>query len=197
MSLVVACGDKDADDTGEESDADTDSDTDSDTDADTDSDTDSDTDADTDVDPPDLESLDDPGGCADLIMTHDSPDGSLSLVFTYTEGLAQAAYDAGGTASATLDLATDATLVLRQGTNVGALSCNDALDGSEVVDTEWQAVSGSAEVEVASDLVHEEWDAYPGTGTITLTGVEFEADGAPDVSLESATWSAAVGWLPG
>jgi hypothetical protein len=59
------------------------------------------------------------------------------------------------------------------------------------------AVSGTVAVEVDSDGVHEEWDAYPGTGTITLEDIVLEADGAEPVRVESLSWSAAVGWLPG
>ena len=192
--LLGACGEGKDDDTG---DAEADADTDSDTDADTDSDTDSDTDADTDVDAPDLSVLDRPGGCADLVMTFGSTDGSLNLVFSSSSGLAQAAYDDGTSASLTLDLATSGSLVLQQGNRVTDLTCNDAFTGDEVVDTEWTAVSGTLEVEVVTDGVHEDWDAYPGTGTITLEDVVLEADGAESVSVESLSWSAAVGWLPG
>ncbi|MGM0575989.1 MAG: hypothetical protein ACQEXJ_09695 [Myxococcota bacterium] len=147
---------------------------------------------------PDTGLLVDAGGCADLVMSLGSEADDLVLVFDYQGEVAKAAYEAeSGEASATLDVATEASLELRQGTKVTALVCNDALDGSEEVVTTWTATAGTAHVEVVSDGIHEPWDAYPGDATITLTDVVLEAEGAEQVVIPTLTWSAAVGWLPG
>lgn len=155
-------------------------------------------DTDTPVSPVDVSRLTRSGGCGDLNLTMGSTDGELLLKLWHDGGLAMAAYQAtSGTASVTLDLASEGSLVLWEGTQVDALACNDAWTGTEEIVTTWSAIAGTAEVSVVSDQVHEPWDAYPGTGSITLTDVVLHVDGMADVSIPSLSWSAAVGWLPG
>ncbi len=147
---------------------------------------------------PDLSTLTRNGGCSDLVLTQGSEDDSLILIFAYTEGLAQQAFEAEDkTASATLDLASEGSLELWQGNRVTAIVCNDALDGSEVVETAWTVASGTAAISVVSDGTSEPWGEYPGDATVTLTDVVLESPDAPDISIPSRTWSAGVGWLPG
>jgi hypothetical protein len=146
---------------------------------------------------PDLGALVNAGGCSDLAMTLGSDDKDLVLIFT-TSDVTTAAYDAkAGTATVTLDLATDGSLELWQGIDVTNIPCNDALYGTEVVVTTWTVVSGTAEVSVVSSGEHEPWDEYPGDGTLSLTDVVLSADGAEDVTIDSLSWTAWVGWLPG
>jgi len=146
---------------------------------------------------PDLAALVNAGGCADLAMTLGSDAGDLVLIFT-TSGVTQAAYDAkDGTATVTLDLADEGSLELWQGIEVTNLPCNDALNGTEEVVTTWSVVSGTAEVTVVSASEHEPWDEYPGDATLTLSDAVLVADGAEDVIIDSLSWEAWVGWLPG
>ena len=147
---------------------------------------------------PDVALLVDPGGCSDLAMTLGSQAGDLNLVFVHNADVAKTAYEAAdGTASVTLDLATEASLELWQGIQVTFLTCNDAWNGNEEIVTTWKATAGTASLQVVTQGEHEPWDAYPGTGTLTLTDVVLSAEGAVDVLIPSLTWSAAIGWLPG
>lgn len=150
-----------------------------------------------DIPAPDTLGLSETGGCSDLLMYAGDPSGELILVFS-TTGVAQAAYEAATLeASVELDLATEGSLELWQGTSVTNIPCNDALYGDEEVVTSWIALEGSATVSVESEGVHEAWDAYPGTATLVLQDVVLSAEGAEDASIESLGWSAYVGWLPG
>lgn len=147
---------------------------------------------------PDLTGLVDASGCADLMMALGDPSGELVLVFSYDGALAQQAFESGtGAASAALDLASQGSLELWQGSSVTNLPCNDALTGDEEVLRSWLTVSGSAALTVTSDGVHEPWDAYPGTADLELSDVVLSSEGAEDVVIESLGWSAYVGWLPG
>lgn len=160
--------------------------------------TDSATDSGSVGDAPDLSTLTDVGGCADVVMYQSSPDRTLVLVFHYDGEVAKRAFESSSsTASDSPDLGGPATLELWQGTQVTDLVCNDALTGTEVVDRAWLATSGAAQIEVVSDGTSEPWGAYPGEGTLTLTDVVMEGSGEEDVSFSTRTWTAGVGWLPG
>ena len=169
-----------------------------DADADTDTDTDTDTDADSDVAAPDLPGLEQPGGCSDLVMYMAAPAGDLLLIFSHQEGLAQSAYESPvGTAALAVDLTSEGSLELWQGTELSFIPCNDALNGTEEIVTTWSATSGTAELEVVSDGTTQPWGEYPGEATLILTDVVLDADGAEQVTIASLSWAAFVGWLPG
>jgi hypothetical protein len=140
-----------------------------------------------------------PGGCADLVLTLNSKEGDLSLVFVYRNELTKAAYEsATGAAAATVDLASGGSLELWEGIQVDQLSCNDALSGSEEILTTWTAVSGTAQLSVISNGVKNAGPAYPGTGSITLTDVVLTTADQDDLMVPNLiAWTAAVGWLPG
>ena len=147
---------------------------------------------------PDLAVLVDASGCGDVQMVLGDPGGELLLLFSYNGGLAQAAYESeAGQAGVELELAVEGSLELWRGTSVTNIPCNDALNGDEEVLQSWLAVQGSAIVEVVSDGTTEPWGEYPGTATLELSDVVLSSEGVEDVAIESLSWSAHVGWLPG
>jgi uncharacterized protein YheU (UPF0270 family) len=143
------------------------------------------------ADVPDLGVLVDAGGCSDVVFTLYAPDGALSLVFSLYTDLAEQAVSTGALQTATVDLAVEGSLVLREGTNVDWLECTDTFDDSQVVDVEWTAVSG----EVVLTAEPQEGSDMPALGTITISNAVLSAEGQGDVLIPSLTWEAGVGWI--
>lgn len=142
---------------------------------------------------PDLTALTDDGGCSDVILTRYAADGGLSLVLSLHDGLAADAVATGAQQSATVDLSAEGSLVLRAGSSVTWLECTDTFDDSQIIETEWTAVSGS----VALTVAPQEGSDMPALGTVTITDAVLSADGAEDVAISSMSWSAGVGWVAG
>lgn len=142
---------------------------------------------------PDLADLTDDGGCSDVILTRYAADGGLSLVLSLHDGLAADAVATGAQQSAAVDLSAEGSLVLRAGSSVTWLECTDTFDDSQVIETEWTAVSGS----VALTVAPQEGSDMPALGTVTITDAVLSADGAEDVAISSMSWSAGVGWVAG
>ena len=145
----------------------------------------------------DLDSLTRPLGCGDVVMHYASDAGDLMLVFEHFDGLAEQAYTTGAPAAVTLDLAVEGSLALWAGANLVNLVCNDYTIGDEVIETTWTATAGTATLEVVSNGTAKDWGEYYGDGTLTLTDVTLESPDADPVTIDSLTWTAYVGWMPG
>ena len=146
------------------------------------------------LNPVDLDALVTSSGCSDVTLTLDSEGGDLSLVFSWYDELAEQALTTGQPQSATIDLSAAGRLVLRSGANVDELECTDYFDDTQVVDVEWEAVSGTVELLVET-LQTEDDLGMPAPGSVTITDAVLSADGEDDVIIDTLTWSAGVGWI--
>ncbi len=142
---------------------------------------------------PDLSTLVWEGGCGDVTMYAGSEDRSLILVFHHYDNLTEQSYDAGEPITVELEAAGRVELV--QGHDVFDLYCNDVLD-DEVVDRTWEAVSGTVTLTVAATGEQDPWATYA-DATLELDQVLLQADDEEDVLIDSMSWEAFVGWLPG
>lgn len=146
---------------------------------------------------PDLDSLVVEGGCGDVVMYVGSEDRSLVLV-AHAENLSEQSFLAGATpVSVTYDLADEPDrLELLQGHDVFDLYCNDVLTDQRV-DTTWTPVSGRITVTVTSTNEATDWGEHYGDATILVEDVVLESPVAEDVTIDSMSWEAYVGWMAG
>lgn len=158
--------------------------------------------------PPDLlpadfpESVTEDGGCGDVYIY--ARDASDTVMVDF------AAWDLGIAATACLegpqsvvislpDAAVTMTAVL--GEHVSAFACSDVIVEEPVVIRKWTATAGTLTLDVTpleGANCEEEWSRY-GNATLTLDDVVFTPDdgGEGEVTVDTATWQAFVGWMPG
>jgi len=145
---------------------------------------------------PDVGTLVDAGGCGDVQMLLSTSDRSAALVFSDEADLTEQAYAAGEPITATYTLPAEGILELHQGTEVTGLFCNDAFDDNMVIDHTWTATAGTVTITVTSEGIDHGYHK-PADATITIEGAVLQLDGSDDVTIESVSWTYAIGWLAG
>lgn len=149
--------------------------------------------------PPELSLLTSEGGCGDLFLYQVDPAGSLLLeaaLFVEPSLGQQSADSDNAPVSLAVDLAETPVVTLSEGIDLHHLPCNDALNGTEEVRTEWAAVSGTATFTFTASG-EEEVDRPLGQGRVALDSVVVEAPDGTQLSIPDRSWEAAAGWLPG
>lgn len=147
---------------------------------------------------PDLTTLTEAGGCADIVFTLSSPDRDLVLVFSTFEGLTKDAYKAGEPVTVTVPLTTPDLLILSEGNQAADFYCNDAFTDTMVIDRTWSATAGTVSITLTSEGIDHGHGGLPATGSITIEdAILTSEDGGEPLSIDALSWEASVGWLPG
>lgn len=147
----------------------------------------------------DASALTETGGCGDVFMWAANAEHTMVLIFHSEQPLGQQTWDEGGQKTWSLSLPEDASAELQVGEDLVEPLCNDVAGGDTRVDARWEASAGAStlELEVSEDL--QPWGEYPGSATLTLSELVFEASegDAQPRTLDSLSFSANVGWMPG
>ena len=196
LIIFLASGEKEIADTGSAEDTST-------TDTETDTDT-NDTGTDTDTDEPTISSeifaeLTEQGGCGDYFIYARNADDTITLHISGS-GLAQQAHEADGEIEVTYDInpadpSIQPYLVLKTGSKLNVHSCDDVFEDEPIVDSEWQAVSGSVSFVVSPDGEATDWGEYPAMMDVTLMDVCFGE--TEPICVESFGFASFIGWMPG
>lgn len=138
-------------------------------------------------------------GCGDVVLLATHPADTLALYFVLP-GPTRAAYDAGLTTSTHLiDLTAPGgwALELREGADLGLLTCNDPRADTDTrgeITHTWLATGGEASLSLETTGERSE-AALPAIATLTLTDARF-SDGVRTLELASFTLTADVGDFP-
>lgn len=147
-----------------------------------------------------LSDLTETGGCSDYFVYSKNPEDTLTLHISGS-GLAMEAHqsDSGVVEyTYTIDPMTDdiqPSIVALQGEFLNEWSCNDAAINEPRVDLEHMAISGTVHVTVAAEGEMTDWGEVPATISVEMIDVCFDAP--ESFCIESYSIEQYVGWLPG
>ena len=144
------------------------------------------------------------GGCGDYFAYVANPEDTATLQI-YGFGLAEQAHLEGGpiTVVYTINPETDdiqPVITFKEGERLNYDSCNDALDPNlmPVVAVERTAISGTVTITVTPTGEATEWGGFPATIDIDIQNMDLlSPELIPGVFIETLSFSADIGWLPG
>ena len=153
---------------------------------------------------PNTTTLTQSGGCGDYFAYVANPEDTVTLQI-YGFGLAEQAHLEGGpiTVSYAINPETDdiqPVIKFKEGERLNYDSCNDALDPNmmPVIAVERTAISGTVTITVTPTGEATEWGGFPATIDIDIQNMDLlSPELIPGVFIETLSFSADIGWLPG